>query len=216
MQNWANFLKCFASNVVSSGNIFDLCFARKFWMKMSNIHRHLQFSDVAVGHTKKGRIKCLVRGKRLWLSWYSGFFRQLRSTVWIQSLAKFLNWILFTVNCNYWKDENKEKEAANGPFFKKWYVPQSKQPKNLSSHYGLRLRMKRSNLFFTGRLFVRQRRRCSRRRWRHWPRSKVWRQDWPVERDDRNAHSAFRICRLLPQRLHLRHWWSFWPLKRIN
>ena len=117
MQNWANFLKCFASNVVSSGNIFDLCFARKFWMKMSNIHRHLQFSDVAVGHTKKGRIKCLVRGKRLWLSWYSGFFRQLRSTVWIQSLAKFLNWILFTVNCNYWKDENKEKEAANGPFF---------------------------------------------------------------------------------------------------
>ena len=119
MQNWANFLKCFASNVVSSGNIFDLCFAKKFWIKMSNIHRHLQFSDVAVGHTKKGRIKCLVRGKRLWLSWYSGFFRQLRSTVWIQSLAKFLNWILIQSTVTIEKTKIKKKRPQMAHFFKK-------------------------------------------------------------------------------------------------
>ena len=33
-------------------------------------------------------------------------------------IGKNLNWTL-SVKCTYWKDENKEKEAANGPFFKK-------------------------------------------------------------------------------------------------
>ena len=53
----------------------------------------------------------------LWLSWQSGRFRHQRSAVQIQSQAKFL---LNIVNCQLCrKDENKEKEAGNGPFFKK-------------------------------------------------------------------------------------------------
>ena len=49
-------------------------------------------------------------GQWLWLSWQSTCFRYQRSTVWIQSSGKFK-----TVNC--WKDENKQKEVGNGPFF---------------------------------------------------------------------------------------------------
>ena len=39
----------------------------------------------------------------------------------LQSLANF-NKLFFTVNCVE-KDENKEKEAGNGPFIKQFYTP---------------------------------------------------------------------------------------------
>ena len=56
-------------------------------------------------------------GQWLCLSWQSGRFWHQRFAVRILILAKFLL-ILFTVNYVYWKDENKEKEAGNGPFKK--------------------------------------------------------------------------------------------------
>ena len=53
-------------------------------------------------------------GQQLWFSCQSGRFRHQRSIVQIQSLAKF---ILNIVYCQLnRKDENKEKEAGNGPF----------------------------------------------------------------------------------------------------
>ena len=57
------------------------------------------------------------QGKWLRLSWQSSRFQHQSSAVRILSPAKFL---LNIVNCQlYWKEENKEKEAGNGPFLKK-------------------------------------------------------------------------------------------------
>ena len=56
-------------------------------------------------------------GQWLWLSWLSGRFRCQRSTVRIQSLANFHIGHSFVFSPLYWKDENKDKEAGNGPFF---------------------------------------------------------------------------------------------------
>ena len=56
-----------------------------------------------------------INWQSLWVSWESGRFCVQRSAVWIQSLAKFDIEHLF-VNCLlYWKDENNEKVAGNGP-----------------------------------------------------------------------------------------------------
>ena len=55
-----------------------------------------------------------TRGQWLWRSWQSSRFQYQRTQVRIQSLATFIEH-LFTV-CR--KDENKEKEAENGPFLK--------------------------------------------------------------------------------------------------
>ena len=53
----------------------------------------------------------------MWRSYQSGRFRYQRTWVRIQSSASFIEH-LFSVNfCR--KDENNEKEAGNGPFFKK-------------------------------------------------------------------------------------------------
>ena len=51
----------------------------------------------------------------LWLSWQSGRLRHQRSAVRIQSSTNFDQTFVFCQLCS--KDENKEKEAGNGPFF---------------------------------------------------------------------------------------------------
>ena len=54
-------------------------------------------------------------GQWLWLCWWSACYRFQRSSIWIKSWAK----LTLNVYCQlYWKDENKQKEAWNGQFFK--------------------------------------------------------------------------------------------------
>ena len=52
----------------------------------------------------------------VWLSWLSGSFQYQRPAVRILSSAKI--YLYWTVNCVMKKNENKEKEAGNGPFKK--------------------------------------------------------------------------------------------------
>ena len=49
----------------------------------------------------------------------NGRFQYQRSAVWIQSRAKILYWTFVYCQLCYWKDENKGKEAGDGPFLKK-------------------------------------------------------------------------------------------------
>ena len=60
--------------------------------------------------------------KWLWLSWYSVRYRYQRSAVWIQSLAKiYYYWtIIVYYQLCIEKTKNKEKEAGNGAFKKKF------------------------------------------------------------------------------------------------
>ena len=57
----------------------------------------------------------LQQGEWLWLSWFNSWFQYQISVVRIQSLAKF-HWTFdYCQLLVYRKDENKEKEAGNGP-----------------------------------------------------------------------------------------------------
>ena len=58
----------------------------------------------------------IMKGHWLWLNWWCSCFLHQRSTVQILSLANFYTEHLFTYRQLYHKDENKEKEAGNGPF----------------------------------------------------------------------------------------------------
>ena len=81
-------------------------------------HIYLLFCCQKRPISKRGRgwpFKKSQSGQWLWLSWQSGYFQLQRSAVQNQSSAK----LILSVNCLlYRKDENKEKEAENGPFKK--------------------------------------------------------------------------------------------------
>ena len=86
-----------------------------FWSFWWNNFNGIEMASRGTGEDKLtwiGSTTITLGSEWLWLKRQSRCFWYHRSAVWIQSSTKFQN-EYFTVNS--WKDENKDKEAGNGP-----------------------------------------------------------------------------------------------------
>ena len=102
--------KCYFFASTTSGENFKMVGSVKLFLKL---HRCWPPTNQPISQT------LYDRWEWLWLSWQSGRFRYQRSSVRILTPANFYRTIIYCQMYYIEKTKIKEKEAGNGPFFRK-------------------------------------------------------------------------------------------------